>query len=74
LGADAAIIFSDILLIIEPLGIDLEFSKGEGPRIRRPVRSGKAIDRLREFDAESMDFVYKAIELTRRALDPGKAL
>ncbi len=74
LGVDAAIIFSDILLIIEPLGIDLEFSKGEGPRIRRPVRSGKAIDRLREFDAESMDFVYNAIELTRRALDPEKAL
>ncbi|MEQ9617781.1 MAG: uroporphyrinogen decarboxylase [Deltaproteobacteria bacterium] len=74
LGVDAAIIFSDILLIIEPLGIDLEFSKGEGPRIRRPVRSGKAIDRLREFDSESMDFVYNAIELTRRALDPEKAL
>lgn len=74
LGVDAAIIFSDILLIIEPLGIGLEFSKGEGPRIRRPVRSGKAVDRLTEFDAESLNFVYDALELTRRALDPEKAL
>jgi uroporphyrinogen decarboxylase len=74
LGVDAAIIFSDILLIIEPLGIDLEFSKGEGPRISRPVRSGNAIERLREFDPESMRFVYDAVGMTRRALDPEKAL
>lgn len=74
LGVDAAIIFSDILLIIEPLGIDLEFSKGEGPRIRKPVRTGKHIDALQAFDPESMKFVYDAIGLTRRALDPEKAL
>ncbi len=74
LGVDAAIIFSDILLIIEPLGIELEFSKGEGPRILRPVRSGNAVERLREFDPESMSFVYDAVSITRRALDPEKAL
>lgn len=74
LGVDAAIIFSDILLIIEPLGVDLEFSKGEGPRILKPVRSGNAIDTMREFEPDSMSFVYEAIELTRRALDPEKAL
>jgi uroporphyrinogen decarboxylase len=74
LGVDAAIIFSDILLIIEPLGIGLEFSKGEGPRIRKPVRTGKDIDGLRLFDPDSMKFVYDAIGLTRRALDPVKGL
>ncbi|MGH7850347.1 MAG: uroporphyrinogen decarboxylase [Thermodesulfobacteriota bacterium] len=74
LGVDAAIIFSDILLIIEPLGIELEFSKGEGPRILRPVRSGNAVDRVREFDPETMGFVYEAVGITRRALDPEKAL
>lgn len=74
LGVDAAIIFSDILLIIEPLGIELEFSKGEGPRIPRPVRSGNAVSRLREFDPESLRFVYDAVGMTRRALDPEKAL
>ncbi len=74
LGVDAAIIFSDILLIIEPLGIGLEFSKGEGPRISRPVRSGNAVDRMLEFDTEAMGFVYDALGITRRALDPEKAL
>ncbi|MGH7302281.1 MAG: uroporphyrinogen decarboxylase family protein, partial [Candidatus Rokuibacteriota bacterium] len=37
LGVDAAILFADILLIVEPLGVGLEFAKGEGPVIHRPV-------------------------------------
>jgi uroporphyrinogen decarboxylase len=74
LGVDAAIIFSDILLILESFGIGLEFSKGEGPRIRKPVRSGKAVTRLREFDPESLKFVFEALRITRRALDPEIAL
>jgi uroporphyrinogen decarboxylase len=36
---DAAILFADILLIVEPLGVGLEFARGEGPVIHRPVRS-----------------------------------
>jgi uroporphyrinogen decarboxylase len=74
LGVDAAIIFSDILLILQSFGIGLEFSKGEGPRIRRPVRSGKAVSRLEDFDPMSLDFVYDALKITRRALDPDVAL
>ena len=74
LNVDAAIIFADILLIVEPLGVGLEFSKGEGPRIKRPVRSGKAVDRIKDFDPESLNYVYDALKLTRRALDPNKAL
>src|SRR5690606_20858321 len=74
LGVDAAIIFSDILVILEPLGVGLEFSKGDGPKILKPVRSGKAVDGLLDFDAESLGFVYEAISTTRRALDPEKAL
>ena len=74
LGVDAAIIFADILLIVEPLGVGLEFSKGEGPRIKRPVRSGKAVDRINDFDPESLQYVYDALKITRRALDPKKAL
>ncbi len=74
LGVDAAIIFSDILLIVESLGIDLEFSNGEGPRIKRPVRSAKAVARLTDFDPESLKFVYDGIKITRRALDPQIAL
>ena len=74
LQVDAAIIFADILLIVEPLGVGLEFSQGEGPRIRRPVRSGKAVDRIKDFDPDSLQYVYDALKITRRALDPEKAL
>jgi uroporphyrinogen decarboxylase len=71
LGVDAAIIFADILLIIEPMGIDLEFAKGEGPQIHNPVRTAKDVDRLREvLTVESLSYVYEAIRLTRRALKP----
>src|SRR5262249_21222957 len=48
LGVDAAIIFADILLIVEPMGVGLEFSQGDGPVIHRPVRSGADVDRLVE--------------------------
>jgi len=71
LGVDAAIIFADILLILEPLGLRLEFSKGDGPVIHNPVRSGVDVERLRELeDPAALDFVFEAIKHTRQAL-PG---
>ena len=71
LGVDAAIIFADILLILEPLGIDLEFAAGEGPVIHNPVRNASDVDRLRELeDVNALGFVYEAIRQTRRALKP----
>jgi uroporphyrinogen decarboxylase len=69
LGVDAAIIFADILLITEPLGLELEFSKGEGPVIHNPVRSAADIERLREIeDVGALEFVFDAIRETRRSL------
>src|SRR5215510_16499832 len=57
LGVDAAIIFADILLILEPMGIDLEFAKGEGPVIHNPIRSSADVDRLRELeDPDTLSF------------------
>jgi len=71
LGVDAAIIFADILLIIEPMGLQLEFSKGEGPVIHNPVRAAADVDRLREVDdVGSLCFVFDAIRETRSALRP----
>lgn len=71
LGVDAAIIFADILLIIEPMGLELEFSKGDGPVIHNPVRSAVDINRLRELEGVgSLDFVFEAIRQTRRSLRP----
>src|ERR1043165_3921283 len=61
-GVDAAIIFADILLILEPLGIELEFAKGEGPVIHNPVRKTSDVDRLREFEhPDALDFFFEAI-------------
>lgn len=75
LGVDAAIIFADILLILEPMGIDLEFSAGEGPVIHNPVRSGSDVDRLIEVDdLRPVDYVFSAITQTRAALKPNLPL
>jgi uroporphyrinogen decarboxylase len=69
LGVDAAIIFADILLIIEPMGIHLEFATSEGPEINNPVRTAADVRRLREVeDVGSLDFVFQAIRKTRQEL------
>lgn len=71
LNVDAAIIFADILLIVEPMGLDLEFAKGEGPAIHNPVRTREDVNRLREVeDAGALSYVYDAIRITRRELRP----
>jgi len=71
LGVDAAIIFADILLILEPLGLQLEFAKGEGPVIHNPVRTPADVKALHELeDADALDYVYEAIKLTRSQLSP----
>ncbi len=53
LGVDAAILFADILLPVIPLGMGLEFSKGEGPVIGSPVRTLDDVRAMKPFDAES---------------------
>jgi uroporphyrinogen decarboxylase len=69
LGVDAAILFADILLVLEPLGVGLEFTKGDGPRIARPVRSAAAVARLGRADVDaSVGFVFETVRLARKAL------
>ena len=75
LGVDAAILFADILLILQPLGFDLEFAKGEGPVIHNPVRTAADVDRVRPMPTpEPLDYVYQSVRSIRRALDPGTPL
>lgn len=70
LGMDAAILFADILLPLEPMGAPFEFAKGEGPVIHEPARDRAAIERLRVFDPEEgLGYVLEAIRLIRRELD-----
>ena len=69
LGVDAAIIFADILLIIEPWGVGLEFAAGDGPVVRSPVRSPTDVARLPDVDAAAaVPFVYDAVRKARAAL------
>ncbi len=71
LGVDAAIIFSDILLIVEPMGLSLNYLKGDGPSIRKTVRSARDVEAIPEIDPEkSLTFVLDAIRLARRSLPP----
>lgn len=69
LGVDAAILFADILLALEPIGFDLEFSKGEGPIIHNPVREAKDVDRVGVLsDPAPLNYVFEAVRLIRAAL------
>ncbi len=66
---DAAILFSDILMIPKAMGVGLAFDEGEGPRIERPVRSAADIDALPVPDpARELRFVMDAVALARREL------
>lgn len=70
LNVDAAIIFSDILLLVEPFGLGLEYLKGDGPMIKRPIQSARDVENLPEVDpGESLSFVFQAIRQTRQTLD-----
>ena len=69
-GVDAAILFADILLPLEALGVGLEFSAGDGPVIARPVRSAEDLARLRAVDvASDLGYVGESVAEIRRALD-----
>jgi uroporphyrinogen decarboxylase len=67
---DAAIVFADILLPLEPMGAPFDFAAGEGPVVHEPVRTRADIDRLRVCDPhEGLGYVLEAIRLLRRELD-----
>jgi uroporphyrinogen decarboxylase len=69
LGVDAAILFADILLPLEPMGAPFEFAKGEGPVVHDPIRTVAQIDALRVIDpAEGLGYVLEAIRTIRSAL------
>ncbi|MEK6247147.1 MAG: uroporphyrinogen decarboxylase, partial [Planctomycetales bacterium] len=66
LDVDAAIIFSDLLPILEPMGIDLEYAQGEGPVIHNPVRDPGDVDRVVELESvDALHFVMETVRITR---------
>ncbi len=71
LGVDAAILFTDLLPILEPMGLSLDYLPAIGPSISNPVRTGRDIDQLKIPKVEdSVDYIRETIQLARREL-PG---
>jgi uroporphyrinogen decarboxylase len=69
LGVDAAILFADILLPAIPLGVGLEFAKGEGPVLQNPIRTMDDVKRLRSVNPESdLGYVLETIRILHRPL------
>lgn len=66
---DAAIIFADILLPLEAMGLQLEFAEGEGPVIHNPVRDRAGVDRLKMIDGDELQYVAEAVAVARRMLN-----
>ncbi len=70
IDVDAAILFSDLLLPLEPMGIKFDFVKGEGPAIEPPLRSEGDLARTRRFEPrDALSPVLEAIRQTKRELD-----
>ncbi len=65
---DAAIIFADLLLPIEPMGLKLQFVSGEGPHIDNPVRTSSDVDALSISDTDDLGYVGESIQLVVRSL------
>ena len=76
IGVDAAILFSDILVVPDEMGMDLEFIKGEGPKFNDPIKSEADLDRLLggEEAASRLTYVYETIRLIKEKLSDDKAL
>jgi uroporphyrinogen decarboxylase len=69
IGADAAILFADLLLIVEPLGFGLTYDGSEGPLVTPALRETEHLGRLRDVNlAESLGYVFEAVRRTRAAL------
>jgi uroporphyrinogen decarboxylase len=69
LGVDAAILFADILLPLEPMGSPFDFAKGEGPVIFNPIKDRAGVDALRVIEPEDgLGYVLEAIKLLKKEL------
>ncbi len=76
IGVDAAILFSDILVIPDEMGMNLSFVKGEGPKFSDPIKDQEDLDRLIGGDkaASKLTYVYDTIKLVKEKLADDKAL
>ena len=69
LGVDAAILFADILLVLEPMGAPFAFTESDGPVVHHPLRERADVERLRTFDPhEELGYVLETVRLVRQEL------
>jgi uroporphyrinogen decarboxylase len=68
LDVDAAIIFADLLLPVEPMGLRLRFAPGEGPVIGNPIRTSQDVDSMSAANTDELGYVGEAIQMVARAL------
>lgn len=66
LGVDAAIIFADLLLPLEVMGLDFHFEAGEGPVIEKPLRSDADVERLNRDAASELGYVAESVKLVAK--------
>jgi uroporphyrinogen decarboxylase len=66
LGVDAAIIFADLLLPLEVMGVAFEFIAGDGPKIDTPLRDANAIAQLKTDRAAELDYVAESVRIVAR--------
>ena len=74
LDVDAAILFSDILVIPLEMGMELRFEKGEGPVFSKSIRTWEDMEALFEYPEERLGYVYETIKIVRDKLPKNKAL
>jgi uroporphyrinogen decarboxylase len=71
LGVDAAILFADLLPILEPMGFDLEYTPGDGPAIHNPIRTHDDLSRVKALpNVDDLGFVFDTVRLVRQQLPP----
>ena len=73
LDVDAAIIFADLLLPVEPMGLKLRFVSGEGPVIDNPVATSSDVDGLSISNTDELGYVGESIQMTTRAFGRPRA-
>ena len=70
IGVDAAILFADILLVLEPLGLGLKFLPNDGPSLENPIRSTADVEKMPPVDVrDSLSYVFETVSLVRRELE-----
>ncbi len=71
LGVDAAILFADLLPILEPMGFHLEYTPGDGPAIHNPIRTQDDLSRVKALrNVDDLGFVFDTVRLVRKQLPP----